>query len=169
MNKIGDLIPDAPPTAPVLKCPNEDVERIERFMMALAKAVPTFEQTAPVTHNFQDGVYLREILMQPGTFVVGNEHLSEHFNLVLSGKAVVVMHDTIIDAEPFMMIRSAVGVRKLLYILEPMRWMTIHKNPRNLCLGLHHNSPEFAEQLAQLEAELFRPSQASLEHKASKQ
>lgn len=163
----GIELPEMPVTHPAIKCTNADVEKIEGFMLQVAKLIPTFEQTAPVSHSFQDGVYLREILMQTGQFVVGHEHLTEHFNLILSGSATVVMHDMIIDAAPFMMIRSAAGVRKLLMIHAPMRWLTIHKNPRNLGRGLDQSSPEFAAQLAELEAELFKPSETFLAHKAT--
>lgn len=160
------LLPEKPETFPVLKCSNGDMEEIERFMLAFVKLNPGSEASCPVTHRFQDGVYLREVLM-PASCVIGFEHKTEHFNLILSGHATVVMHDTIIEAEPLMTIRSGVGVRKLLCIYEPMRWLTIHKNPHNLCYGLEQNSPAFAEQLAQLEAEIFKPSETYLEFKAS--
>lgn len=154
---IFEAVPEMPTTFPRLACSNEDVEKIEAFMFALSKVVPNFEQHAPVTHWFQDGVYMREILMLSGQFVVGHEHLSEHHNLIISGRATVVMDNMIIEAEPGMMIRSRAGVRKLLMIHEPMRWMTIHKNPWGFT----------KETLPALEAMLFRPSQTYLQHKAA--
>lgn len=89
------------------------------------------ENMPPVTHHFGPKVYLREIEMKANehTFVIGCKHKTEHFNIVLTGRASVLM-----DYEkgewqeikaPAVFI-SKPGVKKVLKIHEDMRWLTVH-------------------------------------------
>ena len=87
----------------------------------------------PLTHRFQDGVYIREILMPKGAIVVGHVHKTRHQNIVLTGRAMVSMNGgpckTVKAGDVF---ESEAGVQKWLYIEEDCRWLTIHANPANL-------------------------------------
>ena len=80
----------------------------------------------PLIHLFAPGVYYREIFMPAGTIVIGHEHKTEHFNIVLSGKARVMMNGEIHLIKGPDVFVSGPGVSKVLYILENMRWATIH-------------------------------------------
>jgi hypothetical protein len=80
----------------------------------------------PLKHQFAKGVYFREIFMPAGTFVVGHEHKTEHFNVVLSGCAKVLMDGEVVDIIAPCVFVSKPGVRKCLLITEDMRWATIH-------------------------------------------
>ena len=80
----------------------------------------------PVTHRFAPGVYLREIFMPAGTFIIGQRHNTEHFNVITKGKALVRIDgvvETIQAGDTFV---SEPNVRKVLYIQEDMVWQTIH-------------------------------------------
>jgi quercetin dioxygenase-like cupin family protein len=80
----------------------------------------------PLTHYQPPGVYCRQIFMPAGTFVVGHVHNTEHINIVIQGKARVLMDGVVHEIEaPFNFV-SKKGVRKVLYILEDMIWMTVH-------------------------------------------
>lgn len=74
---------------------------------------------------------MREIEMPAGTFIIGAEHRTEHFNVVLSGRAFVMMDGIIEEVSAPKTFVSSPGVRKVLYIVETMRWQTIHANPDN--------------------------------------
>jgi hypothetical protein len=81
----------------------------------------------PVTHHFSPGLYLREIFMPAGTAVVGRIHKTEHFNILVKGRCLIV-HDDFRREElcaPMVFVSKA-GVQKALYILEDMIWMTTH-------------------------------------------
>lgn len=80
----------------------------------------------PLVHRFAPGVYLREITMPAGAFIIGHEHITEHVNVVLSGKALVRMNGEVSTLEAPMVFISKPGVRKVLLILEEMRFITIH-------------------------------------------
>lgn len=85
----------------------------------------------PLLHKFSDGVYIREILMPRGTLVIGHRHKTRHFNIVLSGRAAVMMDGVLHHVVGPCTIESHEDVRKVLYIFEPMRWITVHANPDN--------------------------------------
>jgi len=64
--------------------------------------------------------------MPQDTFVIGKIHKTEHFNVVLKGKARVYMDGVVSDIEAPCIFASGVGVQKVLYIVEEMVWATIH-------------------------------------------
>lgn len=80
----------------------------------------------PVNHAFAPGVYLRQITMPKGSFIIGHEHKTEHFNVVLSGHASVYMDGMIQEIKAPAIIKSNKGTRKLLFIHDTMIWATIH-------------------------------------------
>jgi hypothetical protein len=95
---------------------------------ALVDVMRRMEQVeCPVTHHFSPGLYLREIFMPAGTTVVGRVHKTEHFNILVKGRCVIV-HDDFRREElvaPMVFVSKA-GVQKTLHILEDMIWMTTH-------------------------------------------
>lgn len=104
---------------------NEGIEEIE------GKLIDQPQIEAPLSHHFAPGIYMREICMPAGVYVIGHEHLTEHGNVVLSGKALVSMDGVISTIEAPHVFISRAGLRKVLIILEEMRFMTIHPNPTN--------------------------------------
>lgn len=80
----------------------------------------------PLTHNFSDGVYVREIFMPKGMFVVGHVHKTKHLNIVQTGEAMVWMNGEVKKIKAPFTFESDVGVRKVLYILDDMFWSTVH-------------------------------------------
>ncbi len=113
MNEVAMKPTDLAPTL-------EKIESIESRCLEL----PQIEM--PVTHKFSDGVYYREIFMPKGTFVIGHQHKTRHFNVVLTGKASVLCDGKVMDIVAPMTFESDAGVRKILYIHEDMKWATIH-------------------------------------------
>jgi quercetin dioxygenase-like cupin family protein len=129
MITIADSDVLAQPYPPVTAMPPRELlakQRIEELRQ--------FRQVdMPLTHRFQDGVYIREISMPKGAIVVGHVHKTRHQNIVLTGKAMVSMNGgackTVKAGDVF---ESDAGVQKWLYIEEDCRWLTIHANPANL-------------------------------------
>lgn len=80
-------------------------------------------------HRFAPGVYIREIHMPAGMLIIGAQHKTEHFNIILTGKARVFMDGRVHDISAPATIKSGVDVRKVLLILEDVVWQTIHANP----------------------------------------
>lgn len=137
---------------------NSQIEKL----VAEMEVLPQVEM--PLDHRFAPGVYLREIFMPAGTFVIGHEHKTEHFNIVLQGRATVmidgVKHEI---AAPHTFV-SGPGVRKVLYIHEDMRWQTVHANPdeerdiASLEERLLELNPDFLSRKGTLTVDEFRMS-----------
>lgn len=114
-----------------------ELATIMREVMPVAPTLAEFEEAearllelpqvdCPLTHRFAPGIYLREILMPAGTFIIGAEHRTEHFNVVLSGRALVMINGEVKEITAPTTFVSKPGVRKTLLILEDMRWQTLH-------------------------------------------
>lgn len=131
-----------------LKPSLEAIEGLERELLQWPQA------ECPLRHFFAPGVYSREVTMPAGTFIIGHCHKTEHLNIVLSGRATVMVEGVIkeINVQPGdapYVFTSNVNVRKLLYIREETRWMTIHPTSET-CLNrledeLIIKSPTFLE------------------------
>lgn len=80
----------------------------------------------PLHHAFAPNVYLRQITMPKGTVVIGHQHKTEHFNIVMSGRATVYMEGQMHEIVAPCIFKSSAGVRKVLLIHETMVWATIH-------------------------------------------
>lgn len=115
--------------------PLEKIEQIEAELLRL----PQVE--CPLVHRFAPGVYLREIFMPAGTFIIGQQHKTEHFNIILRGRARVMVDGVVQIMEAPYTFVSHVDVRKVLYIEEDMVWQTVH--------------PTHETDLKKLEAELI--------------
>lgn len=94
-----------------------------------AKMLDWPQVECPLTHHFPPGVYLREILMPAGSIIIGHEHRTHHANLVTAGKALVMVNGRPFILEAPSCFESEPGVRKVLFILEDMRFITVHANP----------------------------------------
>lgn len=105
----------------------------ERAAVAMAHAMREVcrESSMPVSHNFTPGIYTRTIHMPAGAVVIGHLHRTEHENVILAGRAIVVMNGERVEVKAGDVITSRAGVRKVLFIEEDCKWMTIHPNPEN--------------------------------------
>jgi quercetin dioxygenase-like cupin family protein len=122
----------------------DKVEKAEAIMLQ-------HEQVdCPLRHLFAPSVYIREVTMPKGARIIGHEHKTEHFNIVLKGKAEVVVDGKAEYIEAPCIFVSKAGVRKVLNILEEMVWATVH--------------PTANTSLDDLEEELITKSDAFLEH-----
>lgn len=99
---------------------NDRIELVEADLLSRSQI------DCPLTHHFAPGVYMREILMPAGTFIIGHEHKTDHFNIILSGRAMAMISGKYFTLEAPASFRSEPGVRKVLFIQEDMRWITVH-------------------------------------------
>lgn len=102
----------------------------------------------PVRHQFAPGVYLREIFIPAGTFIVGHKHKTEHFCIVLKGRLRVLIDGKVVEiAAPYSFVSKA-GAQRAAYVMEDTIWQTIH--------------PTDETDIDALEALLVEPSQEKL-------
>jgi hypothetical protein len=85
----------------------------------------------PLKHSFGEGIYVREIFIPKGTYIVGKLHKHEHPNFLMSGDVDVVTESGKIRLKaPCSMISSA-GTKRALYAITDLIWITVHLNPTN--------------------------------------
>jgi hypothetical protein len=109
---------------------NAQIETLEARLLPLA-GINAPEIECPLTHQFAPGIYFRTILMRRGLFIIGHEHLTEHFNIVHRGRARVWIEGVVETITGPCVFVSKPGVRKALLILEDMEYSTVHANPTN--------------------------------------
>ena len=143
---------------------NTAIEQMEAEMLEY----PQVE--APLTHRFEKGIYIREIKMPAMSVIVGHQHKTSHWNIVLTGKAVVMMDGVRHEIQAPHCFISQPGVRKVLLVLEDMVWQTLHvtdetdiakledeliiKSPTHTA---HHQNLKDADELMQLICERKEP------------
>jgi hypothetical protein len=80
----------------------------------------------PVTHRFGPGIYIREVLLPRGAYVVGHAHKTVHLNIMLTGRLGLFDDDgneTILSAPQTFV--AGMG-RKVAYIYEDVIWQNVH-------------------------------------------
>lgn len=97
-----------------------DMERIEAEMLNQPQV------STGLRHHFSPGVYARECEMPAGSIVLGFEHTTQHLNVVLAGRARVLLGGEVKTIKAGDVFESAVGARKLFVVEEPLRFLTIH-------------------------------------------
>lgn len=113
---------------------SETRDNIVKFEDEIKKQEGSFtgdSNICPLKHSFSDGIYVREIFIPKGTFIVGKIHKHDHPNFLLKGEVDVVTefgNERIIA--PCSMISSA-GTKRALYAITDLIWVTVHNNPTN--------------------------------------
>jgi quercetin dioxygenase-like cupin family protein len=92
----------------------------------MSQIIDIREGELPLIHTFSENVYSREIFMPKNMFVIGHVHNTTHLNIVISGKAKVWVNGELFDIVAPYTFESKAGTRKVLYIIEDMKWQTIH-------------------------------------------
>jgi len=83
---------------------------------------------APVTHNFAEGVYIRELFIPKDSWIMGKRHRYETCNILLKGKLSLYMGPgvpvKVIEAP--LIFNSKPGVKKFAYAHEDTIFLNIH-------------------------------------------
>jgi len=115
-------------TERALTCITLDQLSTQAAIDRLEEALLKFPQVEiPLTHSFAPGVYIREVTMPAGAFIIGHRHRTAHFNLALSGRAKVLVGDgEVATIQAPCVVQSEAGIRKVFLVEEEMRWATVH-------------------------------------------
>ncbi len=124
--------------------PPFDIQKAEEDWLKLPQV------DCPLVHLFSDNAYFRLICMAAGSYIIGHKHRTKHFNVVLQGRATVMMDGEVHEIVAPAIFESQPGVRKVLYIHEDTIWGTLHVTPET--------------DLAKLENLLIEKSDAFVQH-----
>ena len=81
---------------------------------------------APVIHRFAPGVYMRTVIIPAGCNALGHEHLTDHFNVILRGRVLVLCGGRVEEIRAPAVFVASAGVRKVVHTLEETEWANIH-------------------------------------------
>ena len=91
-----------------------------------AKLLGEPEFDCPVTHRFGPGVYIREVLMPKGAYIIGHRHKTTHVNIMLTGVLGLLNEDgteTLLRAPQTFVAQPG---RKMAFIYEDVIWQNVH-------------------------------------------
>lgn len=123
----------------------EQFEALEALLLGCEQA------ECKVTHHFSPGVYSRELFVPAGSLVMGHEHREECMNILLEGRIAIQIDGEYQEMKAPQMFKSRAGLRKLAYIFEDMRFLTIH--------ATDETDPERLEDLLCVKSPTWREAQ----------
>lgn len=85
----------------------------------------------PLKHTFADGIYVREIFIPAGTFIVGKIHKHNHPNFLLSGTVEVATESGVERLQGPLSMISVAGTKRVVHAITDVVWITVHHNPVN--------------------------------------
>lgn len=109
----------------------QDIVDMEEFLKEQDGAVLGDNNLCPVKHSFSDGIYVREIFIPAGTFIVGKIHKHDHPNFLMSGTVNVITEFESKTLKGPLSIISKAGTKRALYSVTDLVWITVHCNPTN--------------------------------------
>jgi quercetin dioxygenase-like cupin family protein len=99
----------------------------EQDVLRLESAFLKEEQVdCPVTHHFGPGVYIREVIMPTGAYIIGHDHKHPQFNIMLEGRLTLIRSDG--TRHELTAPQTFVGApgKKIAYIHETVRWQNVY-------------------------------------------
>ena len=93
----------------------------------LEEAILQYPQLdAPVEHKFGPGLYMREVTLPAGSYVVGHYQKTEHMNIMLKGRIIFVLDDGTKKelVAPLTMVTPP--GRKVAYVVEETTWVNVY-------------------------------------------
>jgi hypothetical protein len=85
----------------------------------------------PITNNFSDGLYMRQMKMKADTIVISAIHHTNHFWFLLSGKVIVEADDEVIEHIAPCWSYSIKGTKRLIKCIEDCVWINVIANPED--------------------------------------
>ena len=98
---------------------HEGIEQVEAGMLNLPQV------DCPVAHHFGPGIYIREVTVPKGTFVVTNAQRFDHINILLQGKALIQRGNEQVLLEAPLFFIGPPG-RKMGMALETIVWQNVY-------------------------------------------
>ena len=85
----------------------------------------------PITHNFSDQLYMRQMCMPAESIVVSAVHHTDHFWFLMTGKILVTTDGETIEHIAPCFEKSIKGAKRLIACTEDCVFINVHKNPSN--------------------------------------
>lgn len=114
----------------------DKITELERLMLEsdnplIEKFEDGTSEIFPLTHTFSDGIYVREMFLPAGSFIIGKIHKFEHTVFLLKGKILVATEEGTVYLTAPCYMQSPAGAKRAGYVLEDVLWVNVHANPSN--------------------------------------
>jgi hypothetical protein len=112
----------------------EQVERLEGLLINSGSSdvfVGDSDQ-CPLKHTFSDGIYIREISIKEGMFLIGKIHKLENSFFLMKGKLQVFTEQGIKEIEAPYYGSAEAGTKRVVLALEDSVFVNVHPNPNNI-------------------------------------
>lgn len=85
----------------------------------------------PIKHSFADQVYIRQMDMKKGQFVIGAIHNHQHAWFLMKGRVLINNNGEEVEHIAPCYTVSEPGSKRFIYALEDSIFVNVHKNPTN--------------------------------------
>lgn len=85
----------------------------------------------PIKHSFADQIYIRQMDMKKGQFVIGAIHNHQHTWFLMKGRVLINNNGEEIEHIAPCYTVSEPGSKRFIYALEDSIFVNVHKNPSN--------------------------------------
>jgi hypothetical protein len=99
----------------------------EEAMKNNSASIPGDDPCLPIRNIFSNGIYVREIRIPAGMFVMGRIHRQEHPNILVQGSVIVLTEEGVKRLDAPLHMLSPAGTKRFLYTLTDTIWTTIHR------------------------------------------
>ena len=86
----------------------------------------------PLKHTFADGIYVRQMTMNKGSWCIGKIHKHLHVWFLLTGHITVVTEDSKEEYIAPCYVKAKPGTKRVIFANENSIFVNIHKNPDEL-------------------------------------
>ena len=118
-----------------------DIVKFEKYLLGLKDTVPgvwgdgkNLVRDCPgalISHEFVDGIYIRQMEMKTGSTVISAVHKHHHCWFLLTGRITVTTEQGKQDFIAPCRVISPPGIKRIIYANEPSLFINVHKNPSN--------------------------------------
>lgn len=121
-----------------------------------------FGNYLPLKHSFADGIYVREIFIPKGEFLVGRIHRYKHPNFLMSGDVAVLTEEGARRIKGPCSMISPAGTKRVVYAHTDTVWITVHRTEEKdidkieediLCESYDELVPEYARKYIETEGD----------------
>jgi len=130
MNDLQERVIELPPRRVI----NERFRDIVRAAEAWIESIPGHlgEDPFPLKHTFAEGVYIRELFIPKGYFLVGKLHRDSYASFILSGDMSVLTEEGVRRVKGPCWNVAPEGIKRFGFSHEDTVWVTVHPNPENI-------------------------------------
>ena len=106
------------------------ISKIEAFIVSMPASLGN--DPFPLKHSFAEGLYIRELTIPKGHFVVGKLHKDSYLNIVVTGDMTVLTENGVKRISGARHHVAPPGTKRFGFSHEDTVWITIHANPDNI-------------------------------------